>query len=59
MLRGDLWWLVGWCLVKRRSWVRSTAECVAASLEDSLDMVSVAKKKSVVSETFYFEVLGM
>ena len=35
------------------------AACVAASCEDSLDKVSVTGGKSVVSETLYFDVLGM
>ena len=43
----------------RREWVKSTAAYVNASLGDSLDKVSVAGKKSVVSETLYFDVLRM
>ena len=43
----------------RRVWVRSAAACVAKSLEDILGKVSVARKKSVVSETLSFAVLGI
>ena len=43
----------------KRAWVRSAAACVVKSCEDSIDKVSVAGGKSVVSETLYFSVLGM
>ena len=43
----------------RRAWDRSTAACVAASLEDTLGKVSVDRKQIVVSETLSFAFLGM
>ena len=49
--------LVG--VMLRRAWVMSAAACVAESLEDSLENVSVARKKSMVSEIISFAVLGM
>ena len=42
-----------------RVWVRSEAACVAASFEEILVKVSVAGKKSLVSETLYLYVLGV
>ena len=43
----------------RRTWVRYTAACFAASLEYSIGKVSVSGGKYVVSETLYFAFLGM